>query len=195
MADIYSNNNHPFFNVEIAQHDYGPFALGTTTAVSAAVDITIGLLTSLTITTQPDGCRRITVTKTDANSSVTAFVVRIVGKDRWKRVVEETLTFDAGNQTKTSSYAYSELTTVKTDATGTAAAGVDQVSIGTADAIGLPFQLQPTGSSDQVWYKTVDNAADAGTIDVAYSVWVLGTAPDAARRYRVSGRSTLGEEV
>ena len=96
---------------------------------------------SFTITAQPDTCRLIDVTQTDANSSITVGKLTIVGTDclgyPLTTVLDYAVAANRGSGVKSpvsatgASAYYSAITTIDTNAlTGEGGAGVDLVSIG-----------------------------------------------------------------
>lgn len=95
---------------------------------------------ALTIAAQPDVPRNLTATLTDANASITAGLLTIVGEDPVGRAVTETLTLPTLTLTGTKIFAKVTSATISGTA-GSVDAGSDQLVIGVGNVIGTPFDL------------------------------------------------------
>src|SRR5574341_274722 len=69
---------------------------GAFVALLLFVSQTLADTTSYTITAQPDTCRVVDITVTDADSSITAGVLTVTGTDCWGDAQTCTFTFAAG---------------------------------------------------------------------------------------------------
>jgi hypothetical protein len=100
---------------------------------------------ALTIAAQPDVPRNITVTLTDANASITAGTCTVVGTDCLGRAVTEVMDITDGlSFTGTKIFASVTSATIA-DTAGTPATGVDVVTVGVGNVIGLPFDITASG--------------------------------------------------
>jgi hypothetical protein len=91
------------------------------------------------IAAQPDVPRKLFVFITDANSSITAGNLVLVGIDASGAAIRETITLTGGTATKTTVNAFAILTSATIDSLA-GAAGADHVAIGVGDALGLPVR-------------------------------------------------------
>lgn len=124
-----------------AVHVYAPgnVALGTATAVHAAVTDNAGQQVITTAITNPDVARTIIATPGGTTANVTAVSVIVTGTDITGAALTETLpAFSAGAATaKTSVNAFATVTSITQPAIGSAVT----VSYGTTAQLGLPYNL------------------------------------------------------
>lgn len=108
--------------------------------IVTSIDIANG---AQVIAAQPDVPRSLTVTVTDANASITAGTVTIVGTDPQGRTVTEVLTLPTLTLTGTKIFA--SVTSVTVASLAGAAAG-DTITVGVGNKIGLPFDILKTSA-------------------------------------------------
>lgn len=155
-------------------------------SVVAAVDIADG---ALTIAAQPDYPRKLQVGIVDANSSVSAGKVTLVGVGASGEAVTEEVTLTGGTATKVTTNAYATLTSATVSLVADAAAG-DTVSIGVGAALGLP--RSQVGTALTVYKTLVNNAAEAvGTVDATAGTVAPTTAANGARTFDFFYRFTV----
>lgn len=96
---------------------------------------------ALTIAAQPDVPRNLTVTVTDADTSITGGICTIVGKDSQGRAISEVMDITDGlSWTGTKIFATVTSATIS-GTTGVPATGTDVVTVGVGNVIGLPVDL------------------------------------------------------
>lgn len=101
-----------------------------------------------TIAAQPDCPRNITITVTDANASISAGTVTVVGTDSKGRSVQEVLTFPTLTLTGTKIFASITSVTVS----GLVGNGVgDTIIVGVGNVIGLPNDISSSTSIKNVY--------------------------------------------
>lgn len=136
---------------------------------------------AIVVAAQPDFPRKLQVRITDANSSISAGTLTLVGVGPSGEAVTEEVALTGGTATKTTTYAYATVTS------GTVAGlagneGADNLSIGVAAALGLPGCKTPASSAFAVYKADVENANEAvGTVDATAGTIVPTTAPNGAR--------------
>ncbi len=131
--------------------------------IVVAVDLANG---AQVIAAQPDVPRNLTATLTDANNSVTAAILTIVGKTPQGLVVTEVATLaqlKAGFVGKAIYHTIASVTV--SGVTGTVGAGADQLKVGVGNVIGLPA---PINQASQV------KSVSLGAVPVASPVVAIG---------------------
>jgi hypothetical protein len=148
--------------------------------ISIVADVSLAA-GALTIAAQPDYPRKLQVRITDANSSITAGTVTLVGLGASGQAVTQVIPLTGGTATVVSADAYSHLTSATVAAlAGNAAA--DHVSIGVGAAFGLPAVQGATGFA--VHKANADNADEAvGTVDAVAGTLAPTTAANATHNY------------
>lgn len=138
---------------------------------------------ALTVAAQPDVPRKLNVIVTDANASITAGIVTLVGLDQCGNAIQEQVSLVTAG-TKVTANAYSVLTSATIS--GLAGQGAaDRVAIGFGAALAL---LAPAGSNFSV-YKEGTGATVAaavtpetvGTVDAVARTVVPTTAADGTK--------------
>ena len=136
-----------------------------------------------TIAAQPDFPRKLQVRITDADSSVSAGIVTIVGTDPSGNAVSEAVALTGGTATKKTANAFSHVTSATISALA-GNAGADHISIGVAADLGLPGHGNPVPGSFAVYKSNVSNGDQAvGTVDAVAGTISPTTAPDATKAY------------
>ncbi len=136
-----------------------------------------------TIAAQPDYPRKLQVAITDANSSVSAGIVTIVGVDASGNAVSEAVALTGGTATKKTANAFAHVTSATISALAGAAAA-DHISIGVAADLGLPAMGNPAPSGFAVFKANVNQADEAvGTVDATAGTIAPTSAPNASRSY------------
>jgi hypothetical protein len=136
-----------------------------------------------TIAAQPDFPRKLQVRITDADSSVSAGIVTIVGTDASGNAVSEAVSLTGGTATKKTANAFAKVTSATISGLA-GAAGADHISIGVAADLGLPGHANPASGSFAVHKANVNNADEAvGTVDATAGTISPTSAPNAARAY------------
>ena len=190
---VWSNNNAPFYDIEIENADGTPPAAAVVTAIHAAVEPTANIWQVEAIAAQPGVGRNVVIDVVDANSSMTTVTYEIIGLDTKGRGQEETITDGlAGTRLITGTKMFKTLTTVRHYVTGTVTGAADTVSAGYGDRVELPYDIEET---TDIWSRREDGNAGVGTIDADNQAWILsgGNKPDGINRYFVTGRATVGE--
>lgn len=192
-STVYANLGCPFYDVALQNTDGTAPAAADDDAIFVDMEPTVGSFQTHSVAAQPGVERNVTITVTDANSSVTAVVLELIGTDRFGRGVEETVTDStAGTRVIVGTKMFATLTTVRTNVTGTVGAGVDKLKAGYGDRLGLPYDIEET---TDITSRRKDSTAAVGTLDADNRAWILsgGDVPNGVRTYRVTGRSTVGE--
>lgn len=130
---------------------------------------------------QPDVPRKLQVRIVDANSSISAGTLTLVGVGARGQAVGQVIPLTGGTQTVTTDDAYATLTSATIAGLVGAASG-DTVGIGPATALGLPVAQGSTVAA--VFRALVDDAAEAvGTVDATAGTIVPTTVPNGAHDY------------
>jgi hypothetical protein len=134
---------------------------------------------ALTVAAQPDFPRKLQVRIVDADSSVTAGTVTLVGVGLDGGAVTETIDFGAGGtQTIVTDYVYASLTSATVASVAGAAAG-DTIGIGVGAALGLPIPAgMPNVSVVRAYADATSEAV--GTVDTTARSIEPTTAADGA---------------
>jgi len=130
---------------------------------------------------QPDYPRKLQVDIVDADASVTAGTLDIVGVGAGGDAINESVDLTGGTATKDTTYAYATITSA-TIVGLAGATGADLVSVGVGSALGMPV---PLAAASFAVAKTVVDAADetvAGVDTTAKSINPT-TAPNGAHVY------------
>jgi hypothetical protein len=128
-----------------ADHHTIPVLTGFDLDGLAAADNTIFADTNVvtantyTITAQPDACRALVATITDANSSITVGTMTVTGTDGNGVYQTATFAMSGGSGTRTIAGVWCSLISVANDTVTTIDAGTDKVRIGTTGAAGLQY--------------------------------------------------------
>jgi hypothetical protein len=140
---------------------------------------------ALVIAAQPDFPRKLRVRLIDANSSISAGTLTLVGVGPSGEVVGEVIPLTGGTVTTVTEEAYTFLTSATVADIAGEAMG-DTISIGVDVALGLPASQTPVAGSFDVHKANVDNADDdvsMATVDSVAGTIVPTTAPDAMGTY------------
>lgn len=136
-----------------------------------------------TIAAQPDYPRKLQLRITDANSSITAGIITLVGTGPSGEALTEAISLTGGTATKISTWAYSHLTSATVSALAGQAAA-DHISMGVGAALGLPA-ANPSGGTFTVYKANVANADQAvGTVDATAGTIIPTTAADGTKTYQ-----------
>lgn len=170
-----------------SRHDtaMAPIAADLVTIV-AAIDMANG---AQVIAAQPDVPRKLQVRIVDANASVSAGAVALVGVGVRGQPLSQSIPLTGGTQTVTTADAYAKLTSATIAGLVGEAPG-DTIGIGPSNALGLNAPQTPIPGTFAVHKATVaatgaltpvDEAV--GTVDAAAGTISPTTAPDGARRF------------
>jgi hypothetical protein len=160
-------------------HYEGPIAADLVTIVAAAN----AALGACSIAAQPDFPRKLQVRIVDANGSISAGILTLVGVGARGQAVTQAIPLTGGTQTVTTADAYATLTSATITALVGAAAG-DTVGIGPANDLGLPGPKSLTPSLFAVYKSCADNANETvGTVDATAGTIAPTTAPNGSHRY------------
>jgi hypothetical protein len=156
-----------------------PIAADLTT-IKAAADVANGVIT---IAAQPDYPRKLQVRIVDANSSISAGTLTLVGVGARGQALQQVIDLAGGTRTVTTDDAFATLTSGTVAGLAGAATG-DTLGIGPATALGLPGPKLPVGGTFTVYKSNVDNANEAvGTVDATAGTIVPTTVPNGTRTY------------
>lgn len=136
---------------------------------------------ALTIAAQPDFPRKLQVRITDANSSITAGTVTLVGVGVRGQAITQVIPLAGGTRTVTTDDAFATLTSATVAGLAGHGAG-DNIGIGPSAALGLPV---PQGTTAVTVFKSnVSNANEAiGTVDSVAGTIIPTSAPNGTRTY------------
>lgn len=124
---------------------------------------------ALTIAAQPDVPRNLTVTLTDANASITAGILTLVGEDAAGRVVTDIMDLTDG-LTWVGTKIFAKVTSATISGTaGSVGAGVDQVTVGVGNVIGTPVDLNAAGNVVHAYVGAVRVTPDAIAVGASTS--------------------------
>lgn len=165
--------------------------------VSIVADVSIAN-GAQTIAAQPVFPAKLTVTFTDANSSVTAGTVTVVGLGARGQALSEVFSLaSAGTTTFTTADAYATVTSI-TVASLAGAAGADHIKVGVSAALGLAAPpgaygfavhketISTQAADTETGVITVTSANETvGTVDATAGTIIPSTAPNGARTYDV----------
>lgn len=144
---------------------------------------------ALTIAGQPKVPCKLNVRITDANGSISAGTVTIVGVGARGQALSEQVTLTGGTATKVTSAAFATVTSATVAGLAGNAAG-DNLSIGQSAALGLPCPA--TATAVTVFKVIVDGNTDAvGTVDATAGTMIPTTAPNGMRQYSIWFAYTL----
>lgn len=166
----------PFAGVSLYEV-LGTPALGTNTAVHAAVTLTASAQSVTTAITDPDYARALLV---KGNASGIAGNVVIYGKNINGQNIQETIALN-GSSAVSGNVAFASVYKIvlpaKTNASG------DTVSIGTTNKLGLMHPISASGSIKLL--KVAGTAESAAAVDVANTTITATTALDGAKLIEV----------
>lgn len=141
------------------------------------------------IAAQPAYPRKLQIEVTDANSSITAGIITVVGVGPAGEAVTETINIaNGGTHTYTTANAYAKVTSITPSGLVGIDVGTDKIQAGVATAMGLPI---PAGATSVVVYKAgvaatgTATAADdtVGTVDTTARTIVPNTAADGTKSF------------
>jgi len=130
----------------------------TAGACTLVADATVANGVAMTVAAQPAHPCRLTVIVTDADSSISAGIITVVGVDASGRAATETISLVGGSATKVSTSAYATITSV-TPSGLVGNTGTDKVAIGHSNKLGVPVPLGFTNFA--AWMLTVDDVREA----------------------------------
>jgi hypothetical protein len=138
---------------------------------AAAVDSVVAVLDpiidgALVIVAQPDVPRKLQIDIIDANASISAGTVDLVGVGARGQALTQSIPLTGGTQTVVTTDAYATLTSATVVGQVGAAAG-DSISIGGTDALGLPAPSLPVPSAFAVFKASVAATTDAAQVNEA----------------------------
>lgn len=138
-----------------------------------------------TIAAQPGTPRKLLLFITDANASISAGTLDIVGVDPSGTARTESIALTGGTASKTSTWAYATLTSATV--TGLAGQGAgDNIALGVSNALGLVGCKTPASSAFAVFKVVVDGANDVvGTVDATAGTLTPTTAPNGSRVFLI----------
>lgn len=153
-------------------------AAAALTGIVNTIDVADGVQS---LAAQPDVPRKLQVRIVDANSSISAGTLTLVGIGARGQAVTQIIPLTGGTQTVTTDDAYATLTSATVAALAGAASG-DTIGIGPATALGLPAARGAT--SVGVFRAYVDDVAETvGTVDATAGTIAPTTAPNGSRDY------------
>lgn len=120
----------------------------STNRIVASTDFASG---TLTIAAQPDVPRNVTVSLTDANSSVTAGTVTITGKSVEGKTITEACTYAQARSGFTGSRIFASVDSVVIASAAGGATGTDVVIVGVGSVIGLPSPIVKSAAIKHVY--------------------------------------------
>lgn len=154
---------------------------GDTTSYVADVTIANG---AQILAAQPDFPRRVQIVVTDANSSITACTITIVGVGASGQALTEA--FDQSNQgtkTWTTADAYATITSITVSLLAGGAAG-DHIKAGPTNALGLPASVTPAPGTFAVHKSDVDGVNETvGTVDATAGTIIPTTTPNGSKSF------------
>lgn len=122
--------------------------VATNNRIVSSVDFANG---TLSIAAQPDCPRNLTVTLTDANSSVTAGTVTITGLSCSGETITEVCTAAQARTGFVGTRIFASVTSVVIAAAAGATAGTDVIVVGVGSVIGLPSPIVAAGAVKHVY--------------------------------------------
>lgn len=130
-----------------------------------------------------DWGRSVTMTLTDADSSITQAKMYLTGADIFGVTRQETLTA-VGAGTVESNYAFAVITEVIYHVDGSVTGGLDKLELGWGDKLALPYGIT---ALTEIRTKRVDTTIDSGTVDLTYQTWepTGGNIPNASKRFYI----------
>lgn len=162
----------PVVNVRHVRYENVP-AADLTSVVAALDPVANG---ALTIAAQPKFPCKLQVRLVDANGSISAGTVTLVGVGVNGQAVTQTIALTGGTATTTTTDVYATLTSATVASIAGAAAG-DTIGIGPSSALGLPAVVGFTSLS--VFKSCANETNEAvGTVDATAGSIVPTTAPD-----------------
>lgn len=155
----------------------------TAVACTLVTDATVANGVAMTIAAQPAYPCKLAVIITDADSSISAGIVTVIGVDASGRSVTETVSLTGGSQTRSTNNAYSSITSITPSAV-VGNTGSDKVAVGHSNKLGVPL---PSGfGSLSFYFLQADGTKEAvSASDATYGTFTPTTAPNAAHNYEV----------
>ena len=127
--------------------------------------------------------RKLQVRIVDANASISAGVVTLVGVGVRGQALSQAIPLTGGTQTVVTTDAFASLTSATVTALAGAAAG-DTISIGPGTALGLPGTKTPTAGTFAVHKSNVTNVNETvGTVDATAGTIIPTSVPNGTRTY------------
>lgn len=166
-----------------------PIAAELVSVVAAVLPVVSATTQTLTVAASPDVPRPLQMRVVNGGS-LTSLIARVVGSTRWEDGVQEDFVYSGtASATIVGNIPYETVSAITYLATGTAAGST--VGFGVSAKLGLPWQIRVPGD---IPYKRVDGVRETGTsqINAQYHTWTPDSAPNAARTYFVTTRSTVG---
>lgn len=161
----------------------GKPAIPETTAVACTLvaDANVANGVAMTVAAQPAWPCRLAVIITDADTSISAGIITIVGVDASGRAATETVSLTGGSATRVSANAYSTITSITPSAL-VGNTGADKVAIGHSNKLGVPV---PSGFTSFLGYfLQVDGVKEAIAAQGATSAtFTPTTPPDGTKSY------------
>jgi hypothetical protein len=169
VSQAVTHSGHAHFSAPIAEE-----------VISVVADVLIAV-GPLIVAAQPDFPRKLRVNITDADASITAGTVDLVGVGVDGAALSQSIPLTGGSQVVVTDDAYATLTSATI--TGPAGHGAgDNIGIGVDSALGLPI---PAGAANVAVNKTCVDSADETVAGVDATARTVDptSAPDAARDY------------
>lgn len=157
-------------------------AAATTTGKATQLDVSAGAAAMASLV-QPDYPRNAVITFTDANASISAFQVDVVGTAWDGSALTEQFVF-AGGLVQSGIKAFKSVTSVTlTSVTGQGAG--DTLDLGYGNAFGLPVPPSATTAAAINAKVLCDGSAETVTISAANNTWTPTTAANATHDYQL----------
>ncbi len=115
---------------------------------------------ALVVAAQPDVPRNLTLTTVDANASISAGTVTVVGKDAQGRTVKEVFNIKTAG-TKVGTKIFASVTSATVAGVAGVGAGVDTITVGVGNIIGLPSDIVAESAVKTVLTATAIITPDA----------------------------------
>lgn len=135
--------------------DLGAPIVATTNRIVVSVDWASA---TLTIANQPDTPRNVTCTLTDANSSVTAGTLTVLGLDPEGNVISEVITFTQARAGFTGTKMFASVTSVIIANAAGGTPATDVVVVGVGNVIALPSSIAATSQVKHTYLASVRQA-------------------------------------
>ena len=164
-------------------HYLNPIAASANAAAATLVVDVIVADGAQIVAAQPDLPRKLLLFITDADTSISAGTLTLVGVGASGEAVTEGIVLTGGTATKTSVYAYATLTSA-TVASLAGNDGTDKIALGVASALALVGQKTPASSAFAVHKSDVGSANETvGTVDATAGTIVPTTVPNGTNDY------------
>jgi hypothetical protein len=183
------------------QFIFNPAAAAAATIVAAVEPSAAGIAKTLTIAASPDYPRALSMTVTDANSSITSIDVQIWGTDFWGVPTTDTIRkLTLGTGTVDGNVAFRTVgAAIATVRSGTVTGGADTISIGITKKFGLKVKISATTDVKRILEGELEGgsgaavdamAVDAATLSTVYHTFDPVVAPNAVKDYILDMQST-----